>query len=70
MPIRVHVASTEQADAVWQLLQQADDHLFPLELWVAGQLVWVATRTPAGLLTTLAPDPLAHTHQAPDPAAA
>jgi hypothetical protein len=69
MPIRITVADHQQADAVWQLLQHADDDLFPVELWLAGELWWTASRTPAGLLTTLQTAPQGHSCPASDPAA-
>jgi len=61
MPIRIHVADPHEADAVWALLQQASDDVFcAAEVHLDGHgLLWTATRTAAGLLTTLAPAPQA-----------
>jgi hypothetical protein len=59
MPIRIHVADHDQADAAWQLLQHASDDLFPVELWLAGERWWTATRQ-AGVVTTLLSDDPAH----------
>lgn len=69
MAVRIIVAGAEQADAIWLLLCQASDELFPVELWIGGTLQWVASRSAAGLLTTLAPDLPAHSRPATDLAA-
>jgi hypothetical protein len=69
MAVQVTVADTEQADAIWRLLCLADDMLLPCELWIDGNLQWIATRSAAGLLTTLVPDHPARSRPAPDPAA-
>jgi hypothetical protein len=69
MATRISVANAEQADTVWQLLCLADDGLLPCELWIDGTLQWVASRSAAGLLTTLAPDHLARSRPAIDRAA-
>jgi hypothetical protein len=69
MATRIFVANAEQADTVWRLLCLADDGLLPCELWIGDTLQWVASRSAAGLLTTLLLDHPAHSRLAIDRAA-